>query len=118
MYRQYSFQFIPIMGKIIAGDSDSYQYLIESIERFPAQPDFAKLWVLPRLFKTQAPQYSSADSGQRAGSRLQDWCDEGGQRRSVDRLHWRHRYRLDRREAIARIMQCEHIISGLPATRA
>ena len=43
IYRQYSFQFIPILGKIIAGDLDSYQYLVESIERFPSQPDFAKL---------------------------------------------------------------------------
>ncbi|EIW70798.1 hypothetical protein TREMEDRAFT_29054 [Tremella mesenterica DSM 1558] len=43
VYRQYSFSFIPILGKIIAGDADSYQYLIESIERFPSQPEFAKL---------------------------------------------------------------------------
>ena len=43
VYRQYSFQFIPIMGKILAGDSESYQYLVESIERFPSQPDFAQL---------------------------------------------------------------------------
>ncbi|KAK6910254.1 ubiquinone biosynthesis methyltransferase [Kwoniella mangroviensis CBS 10435] len=43
IYRQYSFQFIPIMGKILAGDSESYQYLVESIERFPSQPEFAQL---------------------------------------------------------------------------
>ncbi|RSH82233.1 2-hexaprenyl-6-methoxy-1,4-benzoquinone methyltransferase [Saitozyma podzolica] len=43
VYRQYSFQFIPIMGKILAGDADSYQYLVESIERFPSQPEFAQL---------------------------------------------------------------------------
>ncbi|WWD17450.1 hypothetical protein CI109_101891 [Kwoniella shandongensis] len=43
VYRQYSFSFIPIMGKILAGDADSYQYLVESIERFPSQPDFARL---------------------------------------------------------------------------
>ncbi|KAK8864253.1 hypothetical protein IAR55_001499 [Kwoniella newhampshirensis] len=43
VYRQYSFSFIPIMGKILAGDADSYQYLVESIERFPSQPEFAKL---------------------------------------------------------------------------
>ncbi|WWC89483.1 uncharacterized protein L201_004407 [Kwoniella dendrophila CBS 6074] len=43
IYRQYSFQFIPIMGKILAGDSESYQYLVESIERFPTQPEFAQL---------------------------------------------------------------------------
>lgn len=43
MYKQYSFQFIPIMGKILAGDSESYQYLVESIEKFPTQAEFAKL---------------------------------------------------------------------------
>nr|ODN82612.1 ubiquinone biosynthesis methyltransferase [Cryptococcus depauperatus CBS 7841] len=48
---QYSFQFIPIMGKILAGDSESYQYLVESIERFPSQPEFAKL-VQEAGFKT------------------------------------------------------------------
>ncbi len=31
------------MGQILAGDRDSYQYLIESIERFPSQPDFARM---------------------------------------------------------------------------
>ncbi|XAO23734.1 hypothetical protein I312_102514 [Cryptococcus bacillisporus CA1280] len=51
IYRQYSFQFIPVMGKILAGDSESYQYLIESIERFPSQPEFAKL-VQEAGFKT------------------------------------------------------------------
>ncbi|WVN88185.1 uncharacterized protein L203_103386 [Cryptococcus depauperatus CBS 7841] len=51
IYRQYSFQFIPIMGKILAGDSESYQYLVESIERFPSQPEFAKL-VQEAGFKT------------------------------------------------------------------
>ncbi|WOO76643.1 2-methoxy-6-polyprenyl-1,4-benzoquinol methylase, mitochondrial [Vanrija pseudolonga] len=43
IYRQYSFQVIPVMGQIIAGDHASYQYLVESIERFPSQPDFAQL---------------------------------------------------------------------------
>lgn len=43
VYKQYSFQFIPIMGKILAGDSESYQYLVESIEKFPTQAEFAKL---------------------------------------------------------------------------
>lgn len=43
VYRQYSFQFIPILGKILAGDSESYQYLVESIERFPSQSEFAQL---------------------------------------------------------------------------
>ncbi|CDZ98227.1 coq5 methyltransferase [Phaffia rhodozyma] len=43
IYRQYSFSMIPLLGQILASDRDSYQYLIESIERFPSQPDFAQM---------------------------------------------------------------------------
>merc|ERR1711892_1501939 len=39
----YSFQVIPPMGKVIAGDWDSYQYLVESIRQFPDQETFAKM---------------------------------------------------------------------------
>jgi len=31
------------MGQIVAGDRDSYQYLVESIQRFPKQEDFASM---------------------------------------------------------------------------
>jgi demethylmenaquinone methyltransferase/2-methoxy-6-polyprenyl-1,4-benzoquinol methylase len=31
------------MGKVIAGDRDSYQYLVESIRRFPDQDSFAAM---------------------------------------------------------------------------
>lgn len=41
LYQQYSFSVIPIMGQIVAGDRDSYQYLVESIARFPSQERFA-----------------------------------------------------------------------------
>jgi len=41
LYDLYSFNVIPRMGKAIAGDADSYQYLVESIRRFPPQDAFA-----------------------------------------------------------------------------
>ena len=41
LYDVYSFNVIPAMGKIVTGDRDSYQYLIESIRRFPDQETFA-----------------------------------------------------------------------------
>lgn len=31
VYDTYSFQVIPVMGHVVAGDMDSYQYLVESI---------------------------------------------------------------------------------------
>ena len=43
MYEFYSFQVIPPMGKVLAGDWDSYQYLVESIRRFPNQEDFSEM---------------------------------------------------------------------------
>ncbi|NNF72660.1 MAG: bifunctional demethylmenaquinone methyltransferase/2-methoxy-6-polyprenyl-1,4-benzoquinol methylase UbiE [Rhodobacteraceae bacterium] len=41
LYDLYSFNVIPRMGQMIAGDRDSYQYLVESIRRFPDQETFA-----------------------------------------------------------------------------
>ena len=37
LYDQYSFEVIPVMGQVIAGDWKSYQYLVESIRQFPDQ---------------------------------------------------------------------------------
>ncbi len=39
-YDLYSFNVIPRMGKMIANDRDSYQYLVESIRNFPDQDTF------------------------------------------------------------------------------
>ncbi len=36
-YDGYSFRVLPLMGKLVAGDSDSYQYLAESIRVHPDQ---------------------------------------------------------------------------------
>ena len=43
VYDQYSFNFIPPMGKVIANDADSYKYLVESIRRFPDQETFLRM---------------------------------------------------------------------------
>lgn len=40
-YDLYSFNVIPKLGELVAGDRESYQYLIESIRKFPAQDAFA-----------------------------------------------------------------------------
>ncbi|KCV82578.1 Demethylmenaquinone methyltransferase [Actibacterium atlanticum] len=42
-YDRYSFNVIPEMGKLIADDRDSYQYLVESIRKFPDQDTFAQM---------------------------------------------------------------------------
>jgi hypothetical protein len=43
LYNQCSFSMIPLLGAILAGDHASYQYLVESIRRFPSQGDFARM---------------------------------------------------------------------------
>ncbi|OCT54179.1 2-methoxy-6-polyprenyl-1,4-benzoquinol methylase, mitochondrial [Cladophialophora carrionii] len=40
VYKRWSFGAIPLIGQLVAGDRDSYQYLVESIERFPTQGEF------------------------------------------------------------------------------
>ena len=40
VYDAYSFNVIPALGRMVTGDRDSYQYLVESIRRFPDQDTF------------------------------------------------------------------------------
>ena len=42
-YDLYSFNVIPVMGQVVAGDRDSYQYLVESIRKFPDQETFVSM---------------------------------------------------------------------------
>ena len=42
-YDLYSFNVIPKIGEIVVGDKDSYQYLVESIRKFPDQVSFANM---------------------------------------------------------------------------
>ncbi|RBQ94321.1 hypothetical protein VDGD_05480 [Verticillium dahliae] len=44
-YKRWSFSAIPLIGQLVAGDRDSYQYLVESIERFPSQEEFRDMIV-------------------------------------------------------------------------
>ncbi|KAL9229277.1 hypothetical protein vseg_004762 [Gypsophila vaccaria] len=43
LYDYYSFSVIPSVGELVAGDRESYQYLVESIRRFPSQDVFASM---------------------------------------------------------------------------
>jgi len=42
-YDVYSFKVLPWMGDVVANDAASYQYLAESIRRFPPQEEFAAM---------------------------------------------------------------------------
>jgi demethylmenaquinone methyltransferase/2-methoxy-6-polyprenyl-1,4-benzoquinol methylase len=43
LYTAYSDRVIPALGRAVAGDAESYRYLVESIRRFPPPPAFARL---------------------------------------------------------------------------
>jgi demethylmenaquinone methyltransferase/2-methoxy-6-polyprenyl-1,4-benzoquinol methylase len=43
LYDAYSFNAIPLLGGLVAGDSAAYRYLVESIRRFPDQKSFTRL---------------------------------------------------------------------------
>ena len=40
IYEAYSFNVIPMVGKIVAGDGEPYRYLVESIQKFPRADAF------------------------------------------------------------------------------
>lgn len=43
IYRAYSFSLLPLMGQLVANDRDLYQYLVESIRKFPPQEEFKSM---------------------------------------------------------------------------
>lgn len=43
VYDLYSHHLVPRLGQAIAGDADSYRYLVESIRRFPTMPAFERM---------------------------------------------------------------------------
>ena len=43
LYDLYSFNVIPALGRAVAGDAESYRYLVESIRRFPRPDAFAEM---------------------------------------------------------------------------
>jgi demethylmenaquinone methyltransferase / 2-methoxy-6-polyprenyl-1,4-benzoquinol methylase len=43
IYDAYSHHLVPRIGQAIAGDADSYRYLIESIRKFPTMPEFERM---------------------------------------------------------------------------
>ena len=42
LYDLYSFNVLPRIGQIVTGDREAYQYLVESIRRFPDQQELAR----------------------------------------------------------------------------
>jgi demethylmenaquinone methyltransferase/2-methoxy-6-polyprenyl-1,4-benzoquinol methylase len=43
LYDAYSFQVLPMLGKLVANDADSYRYLAESIRKHPGQEELRQM---------------------------------------------------------------------------
>ena len=61
-YKRWSFGMIPIIGQLVAGDRDSYQYLVESIEKFPSQTQFRDM-ITDAGFVTPHPGWEDLTGG-------------------------------------------------------
>lgn len=60
IYETYSFKVIPFMGELVAKDRDSYQYLVESIKRFPDQETFKAMMATAGF---RRPTYTNFSGG-------------------------------------------------------
>src|SRR5262245_8864919 len=43
LYELYSFNVVPALGRVVAGDAEPYRYLVESIRRFPRPNAFSEM---------------------------------------------------------------------------
>ncbi|EHA47686.1 hypothetical protein MCOR27_000724 [Pyricularia oryzae] len=62
VYKRWSFGAIPLIGQLVAGDRDSYQYLVESIERFPSQEEFRDM-IVEAGFEVSGDGYEDLTGG-------------------------------------------------------
>jgi demethylmenaquinone methyltransferase/2-methoxy-6-polyprenyl-1,4-benzoquinol methylase len=69
-YDQWSFKAIPRFGKMITGDAEPYQYLVESIRKFPNQGDFAKMISNAGFSRVTFTNYSGGIAALHSGWKL------------------------------------------------
>jgi demethylmenaquinone methyltransferase/2-methoxy-6-polyprenyl-1,4-benzoquinol methylase len=67
LYDAYSFKVIPAIGERVAGDRESYQYLVESIRRFPDQQAFAAMIADAGFAKVEFSNFSGGVAALHAG---------------------------------------------------
>ena len=58
VYDAYSFKAIPVIGGLIARDRDAYQYLVESIRRFPDQDGLAEMMTRAGFARVSVTNFS------------------------------------------------------------
>jgi len=69
-YDSWSFNAIPRFGKMITGDAEPYQYLVESIRKFPNQQDFADMIAKAGFARVNYTNYSGGIAALHSGWKL------------------------------------------------
>lgn len=69
-YDQWSFKAIPQFGKMITGEAEPYQYLVESIRKFPNQRDFAAMIGKAGFSRVNFTNYSGGIAALHSGWKL------------------------------------------------
>ena len=70
LYDLYSFNVIPALGRAVAGDAESYRYLVESIRRFPSREIFADMLSAAGFRRVSATPMSGGIVALHSGWRL------------------------------------------------
>jgi demethylmenaquinone methyltransferase/2-methoxy-6-polyprenyl-1,4-benzoquinol methylase len=70
LYERWSFGVLPLAGRLIAGDSESYQYLAESIRMFPDQETLAGMMAEAGLGQVRYENLSGGIAAIHSGWRL------------------------------------------------
>jgi len=70
LYDAFSFNVIPRLGELVAGDAESYRYLVESIRKFPEQERFAGMLRAAGLERVQVRNLSGGIAALHSGWRL------------------------------------------------
>ncbi|MBV9828930.1 MAG: class I SAM-dependent methyltransferase, partial [Alphaproteobacteria bacterium] len=60
LYDLYSFQFLPLLGRVVTGNRDAYTYLVESIRRFPPQSRLSEVMAAAGL---ERPRFRNLTGG-------------------------------------------------------
>lgn len=69
-YDLWSFKAIPRFGQMITGDAEPYQYLVESIRKFPNQQDFATMIRTAGFSRVTFTNYSGGIAALHSGWKL------------------------------------------------
>ena len=70
VYDAYSFGVMPRLGSLVAGERDSYQYLVESIRRFPGPEQFSQMVRDAGFANTSVSEYTMGVSALHMGWKL------------------------------------------------